>query len=527
MLQVMLILIAASIGLGLSARFRVPSIPLMILAGVLLGVTGWMGESADLENTLLLGLTFLLFIIGAELDFEAIGNQKRAALGFGLVQFVLLGGVSVGAAQLMDFDTKASLYIGLAIASSSTLIVVTLLRRREHFFESFGRLAVGVVLLQDLLVILLLPVLTGESAAEAASGVGATAGLIVVAVLGSHWVAPRIMLRLEHEEELLLLVMLALLFGFVGLAHWLGLPEMTGAFLAGLTLSRFPVNGLVRGQLGSLADFFLALFFVSLGVLMGMIAPRLDPQQVLLNGILLAAILLLAPFLLVPLARRFGLTTRSSIEVTNLLAQSGELSLVVVLLGRDRGHIDESVLGTIVVLTVITMVVSPLISSDQVTWRIMHLLPGPRRLGISVDHHDHLIFIGCGTSTRELIREAAAAGEKVVAVDDDSAVIEKLTGIDGVEPVRGDGADPWLLRRLGVRDAKLIVSTMRRKTDHERLLRLCDDTPVILRTFEHDIAEELRTKGAIVISESDEAERVFLKWFDQRNDDTVTEASEA
>lgn len=515
MLEVMLILIVASIGLGLSLRYRIPSIPLMIGGGIILGLTGWMGSAEDLQNTLLLGLAFLLFVVGAELDGEAVGDQKRTALIFGLVQFALLGGLSFAVALLLGFGQRGALYIGLAIASSSTLVVVTLLRRREQFFESFGRLALGVVLLQDLLVILLLPVLIGDTAAERAGGVGATAILLVAAWVCARWVAPAIMLRLQSDEEALLLIMLATLFAFVGAAFWLGVPLMSGAFLAGIALSRFPVSGLVRGQLGSLADFFLAVFFVTLGVLFGSIAGELDAATVLFNGILLAAILLLAPMLLIPLARRFGLTTRSSVEVTNLLAQSGELSIVVVLLGLERGHIDESVLGTIVLLTVITMVISPLLSSDHVTWRIMHFLPGPRRRGVSVDHHDHLVFLGCGTSTRELIRAAADAGEKIVAVDDDSAVIDQLAEIDGVEAIRGDGADPWLLRRLGIRNARLVVSTMRRMQDHERLLRLSPDTRIIVRTFDQVAAEKLRQHGAQVISEADEGKRVFLEWFDQ------------
>lgn len=516
MLEVMLILLVASIGLGASVHFRVPSIPLMIGGGIVLGLTGWMGDADELQNILMLGLAFLLFVVGAELDGDAVGDQKRTAIVFGLVQFALLGGMSFGTALWLGFGERAALYIGLAIASSSTLVVVTLLRRREQFFESFGRLALGVVLLQDLLVILLLPLLTADGAGDGATGVGATGVLLVGAWACSRWAAPAIMVRLQRDEEAMLLVMLATLFVFVGAAHLLGVPLMSGAFLAGIALSRFPVSGLVRGQIGSLADFFLALFFVSLGVLFGTIADELEAAEVIFNGVLLAAILLLAPMLLIPLARRFGLTTRSSIEVTNLIAQSGELSLVVVLLGLERGHIDESVLGTIVLLTVITMVISPLLSSDRATWRIMHILPGARRGGVSVDHHDHLVFLGCGTSTRELIRVAAEAGEKVVAVDDDPTVIERLASIPGVEAIRGDGADPWLLRRLGIRNAKLVVSTMRRMRDHERVLRLSPDTRVIVRTFDRSAAEKLRELGAQVISEADEGQRVFMDWFDQR-----------
>jgi CPA2 family monovalent cation:H+ antiporter-2 len=517
MLEMMLLLIAASVGLGLSAKFRVPSIPLMILGGVALGVTGWMGETGDLQNTLLLGLTFLLFIVGAELDLTAVGERKRAAIVFGLVQFALLGAISLGAAMWMGFGLRAGLYIGLAIASSSTLVVVTLLRGREQYFESFGRLAIGVVLLQDLLVILLLPVLLAESYGQMGRGVGGTVALVALAWACARWLVPMLMLRLERDEESLLLVMLATLFAFVGLAYWLGVPPMSGAFLAGIALSRFPVSGLVRGQMASLSDFFLAVFFVSLGVLLVMLAPLIDVEQVLFHGVVLASILLLTPFMLVPLARRFGLTTRSSIEMTNLLAQCGELSLVVVLLGFDQGHLDASAVSAIVVLAVITMVVSPILSSEAVTWRVMHVLPGSRSVGEPVSYTGHLVFLGCGTSTRKLILRAVEAGHTVVAVDDDSAVVELLRN-SGVEAIRGDGADPWLLRRLGIRNAKVVVSTMRRKRDHERLLRLAGDTRVIVRTFEPATADALRSQGATVVVESLAASDRFMEWFGQRDE---------
>ncbi len=169
-------------------------------------------------------------------------------------------------------------------------------------------------------MILMLPVLIGPTVEDSIAGVASTTAMLglawVCAVVGAGDRAPTRTRRgsaaAGHARGALLLL---------GLAYWLGVPLETGAFLAGLAMSRFPVSGLVGGQLGSLSDFFLAVFFVTLGVLFGTIAPDLKTFEVLFNGVLLASILLLA-LLLVPLARQLGLTTRSSIEVTNLLAQS-------------------------------------------------------------------------------------------------------------------------------------------------------------------------------------------------------------
>lgn len=518
MLAIMLIMLAASIALGFSVRLRVPSLPLMIFVGVILGLTGWMGQVDDLRNILFLGLTFLLFVLGAELDLTAVGSQKKAALTFGIIQFFLVSGISLIVATLLGFGLKTGLYIGLAIASSSTLVVVTLLKRREQYFEPFGRLAIGVVLFQDILVVLLLPLLVSDSAGEAARGFGATLGMIVLAWVCARWLAPRLMIRLERDDQTQLLVMLATLFGFVGMAHWAGVPLVCGAFLGGIALSRFPVSGLVRGQMASLSDFFLAVFFVSLGVFLGMISHGFDFTRVVLTAVLLGGVLLFVSSVLVPVARKCGLTSRTAIEFNNLFAQCGELGIVIVVLGMQRGHVEEGVLGVVVLLAVITMATSPALSSDEYAWRVMNLLPGSRRRVVSSDRAGHLVFIGCGESMRDLIRRASRAGCSVVAVDDDPAVVEELSG-EGIEAVRGDGGDPWFLRRVGVRNAGLIVSTMRRQRDHERLLRLAGGTPVLVRTFEPGVAEALRAKGATVVVESDAAADRFMQWFLQREAD--------
>jgi CPA2 family monovalent cation:H+ antiporter-2 len=514
MLAIMLTMLAAAAGLGVSERFRVPSIPLMIVAGVLLGVTGWMGGAEDLRDILLLGLTFVLFVLGAELDLAVVGDRARAAAGFGLVQFVLLSAIGIGAGVVFGFGLRAGLYIGLAIASSSTLVVVTLLRRRERFFEPFGRMAVGVVLLQDVLVILLLPLLIGVGVEGSARGLGATLGLIGLAWVCKRWLAPMLILRLERDQETLLLVVLATLFGFLGLAHGLGVPVVSGAFLAGIALSRFPVSGLVRGQIASLSDFFLAVFFVTLGVFLGTITHEIDLGLVIVHTLVLGGAMLAALAALAPLARRFGLTTRASIEITNLFAQCGELSLVVVLLGLGHGHIGEQVLGTVVLLAVLTMSLSPLLSSEELTWWILQRLPGAGGAGGGEGAHSgHLVFLGCGTSTRALIARASAAGQAVVAVDESPDVVRMLRD-EGIEAIRGDGGDPWLLRRIGLREARLVISTLRRRRDNERVIRVAGGAPVIVRTFEPVVGEALRARGATVVVESDAAADRFMSWYE-------------
>lgn len=514
MLNLTLILVAAAIGHGIARWRGLPAIPLMVAMGLVLGVTGVLGPAAGLRDTLLLGLTFLMFVVGAELDPSAIRRRWRAAMLLAVVQFAFIGGLGLLAARLLEFPPRTAVFVALAVASSSTLVVVAMLRRREQVFEDTGRMALAVVLIQDLLVILLLPAVTAESAAELAGGVGATLLLLGMAAALSLLVMPRAVPRLEFDEEPLLLLVLATLFVFVGAASWMGLPPVVGAFIAGFAVCRFPVNALVRGPVASLSDFFLALFFVTLGATIEFS----DPRQVLLDAVLLGSLLVFAPLLLVPIARRLGLSARSSIEVTGLLAQCGELGIAVMLVGVAGGYVDQASFDTIVVVAVATLLLAPVLSSDAATWRLMRRVWRPRLRGVemvggSASSARPVLFLGCGTSTRRLIRRLREDGHPVLAVDDDAGVVAALRE-EGVSVVRGDGADARLLRELGAGRASVIVSTMRRQADQRRLLAIAGSVPVVIRTFDASRVRGLEARGAIVVSEADAAAEAFLVWFD-------------
>lgn len=513
------ILAAAALALGLARWRRLPAVPLLIVTGILLDGFGLLPAREVLGDILLLGLAFVVFFVGAELDPRRVGNHRRAALGVGLAQFLLLGIVGLVVTRLAGFDWITALYVALAITASSTLVVVTLLRQRQQFFEPFGRLVVGVLLVQDLLVVLLLPAL-----ARATDGVGAiTQGVLgtlaLVALAGAcvRWISPWLLVRMKQDEESTLLIVLAILFMFVGLAHWLALPEVTGAFLAGVALSGFPVRGLVRGQVTSLADFFIALFFVALGGLVSFPGAR----QVLVESILLAGILLFAPPLVMLIGRRAGLTVRASIEGAHLLAQCGEFGVVVALVGVQQGHIGPNVLAIIVLVAVVTMMLTPLMASDAVTWPMQRLLmrwtsrrgeppaPAERR-------HGHIVLLGCGSHMRTVLQKLLARGHEVVVVDEDPDAVAYARR-QGAVAIRGEGADYRMLRIARAREARVVVSTMRRMEDNIRLLRFAggSEPHVLVRVFSSDDGARLEVLGGIPIVESDAGAEAFLQWFDQ------------
>lgn len=513
MTTITIILAAAAAGFGLATWWRLPPAPLLILLGVALRVSGVLDGQATLQNALLLGLTFLVFFVGAELDVTRVGDQRRTAVRVGLAHIAMLGTFGLLAAALLRFNLLQTLYLALAVTASSTLSVLTLLHQRQQSVEPFGRLVVGVLLLQDIFVILLLPVLTRatDGVWAIAGGVAGTIALIALTGACIRWISPLLLLRLDLDEECTLLAVLAVLFGFVGLAHAMGLPLVTGAFLAGVAFSSFPVSGMVRGQVTSLADFFLAVFFVTLGASVQI--PGL--RHLLLEGILLIGVLLLTPPLVILMVRRAGLTARSSIETAHLLAQCGELSLVVGLLGVAKGHIGQNVLAVIVLVAIITMSTMPLLATDAVTWQLMRRLPGRRRTEAIERLRDHILLLGCGRHMKDLLDQLLRQGQPLVVVDEDAGVIDALRTA-GVPAIRGDGADYRVLRSVRARDARVIISTMRRQRDHERLLRFVSGPHVLVRVFDPTEAERCEALGATVVVESEAAAREFFEWFDRQ-----------
>jgi Kef-type K+ transport system membrane component KefB len=512
MTGITLLLIGAALGHGVARWLRLPAIPLLISAGILLRLVGAVPTPEVLEDTLVLGLMFLLFVAGIELNPGRVGAQRAAALRIGLAQFFILGGVGFGAAVLMGMDLATANYVALALTASSTLVVVRLLQRRQQMFEPFGRLVLGVLLLQDLLVIVLLPVVVGlpEGIGRAAAGLAGALLLVGIAYVFLRWITPLLVLRLGLDTEGTLLVVLTVLFGFIGLAALLQLPLVAGAFLAGVSLSRFPVSGVVRAPLTSFGDFFLALFFTAFGALITL--PSLD---LLVRAFVLAlVVVVVTPPLVVAIAERSGLSARPSIEAGLLLAQTSELSLIVALQGWSAGHLAYDVFLMVALVTVLTMVLAPFVTVPEVVWSLMRWHPLRQEGAPSSVPRGHVLLLGCGDNGMPLLETLLSSGYETVVVDDDPAVVSRLREAE-VACIRGDGADHTTLDAAGAAHARLIISTLRRPSDAMGVLRRVKDVPVLVRVFDPADADRIREAGGTPILYSSAAVEDFLAWLDQ------------
>lgn len=506
----LLILVAAAVAMGLAHRWNLPLIPLLVLSGIALLALGLVSDAALFQEALLLGLAFLVFSAGAEMNPGRVGAQQTAAVRVGLGQFLAFMLVGLGFAALLGFDWLTALYVALAVAVSSTLVVIRLLKQRQQLFEPFGRLVVGVLLVQDGLIMLALAALSGIDGGVTAVlvSVNGTLGLMLVAYLSQRWVTPWLLLRFDLDEEERLVVALAGLFFFIGAAALIQVPIVIGAFLAGVALSSFPVSGILRGQLASLTDFFLALFFVTLGALLTLPTG----QELLLAFVLAVALLALTPVLVSLIARRAGVTTRSALESGFLLAQTSEFSLVVALVGIQQGHLNEGLLSVLTITTVLTMMATPLLSADRVTIRLIHWLARQRPLTLPELPQNHILLLGCGERGRPLLQWLLARGEPVVVVDDDATIVAQIQEM-GVTAVHGDAANPQVLAAAGAAQARVIVSTIKRLANSDAFLSYVTQVPVLITLFDPQVARRIERLGGKAVLESYAAADEFVAWF--------------
>lgn len=507
MIGIAIFLAGAAVAHGIVRWLGLPSTPALIVAGIILARVQALPEEI-LQESLVLGLTFLLFAAGIELSPRRARTQRRTALQVGLLQFFLLGALGFLTSMGLGFDVLTSLYMGLALTASSTFVVVRLLQRRKQLFEPSGRLVVGVLLLQDLLVILLIPLLirTPEGSAAVARGVLGTAALVGLAGITMRWISPRIA-RLHWDEESLLISALAVLFAFVGLASVLALPVAAGAFLAGVALSPFPMSGVIRGQLSSVSAFFTAIFFIALGALLTQPGLAALAQA----AVLVLLVIVVTPILVIAVAERAGFAARPAIESGLLLSQTSELSLVVGLQGLMMGQITQDVFTILALVTVTTMVLTPYLLSEPLVRRLLRAHPAAGG-GTDESYSGHLLLLGCGSGGMPLLETLIAAGQDVVVIDDDPEIVERLRRGD-VTCVRGDASDPEVLRKAGAAQARLISSTIRRPRDNERLLQLVAGVPVLVRVFDNEDAAWVEEHGGTPILYSKAAAEDFMSWF--------------
>jgi CPA2 family monovalent cation:H+ antiporter-2 len=361
------IFLAAVIGGLLAWRLRLPLILGFVLGGIAISPFTPGPHVSDLHTFEVfaeVGVVLLMFSIGVEFSIPDLMRVKWVALVGGPIGISLMLGVAIAVGKLAGWSTKEGLVIGAAVSVASTMVLARLLSDSGKLSETYGRVMIGITLVEDLAVICMTVVLPafgggpGEGRLlKAAWTLGKALLLLVPLVFLAIKVIPRVLRRvkLTCNSELRLLVAIAVCLGTAALAQAVGFSVALGAFLAGLAISGLEDLHDAHTQLIPLRDAFVALFFVSLGTL-------IDPHVLLKSLPLLGLMLLLivaGKFLVwtaVVLVFRYPIGT--AIAVAAGLTQIGELSFVVVQVARSSGMVGENVFSTVIAASLISILLN-------------------------------------------------------------------------------------------------------------------------------------------------------------------------
>ena len=370
------IFLAAVFG-GLAAwRLRLPLIIGYIVGGIVVSpfTPGpHLSQLHTFEVFAEVGVVLLMFSIGVEFSIDDLMRVKWVAIMGGPMGILLIVGIAMGTTLLMGKSVGDGAVIGAAVSVASTMVMARLLSDSGRLSTTYGRVMIGITLVEDLAVIcmtVVLPVFAGSGegrVARAAWALGKALVLLVPLVFLAIKVIPRLLRRvkLTCNSELLLLVAIAICLGTAALAEAAGFSLALGAFLAGLSISGLPDLHDAHTQLMPLRDALVALFFVSLGTLV-------EPHALLSNLPLLGLMLVLivvAKFLVwTAIVWSFRYPIGTAIGVASGLTQIGELSFVVVQVARSAGIVEENVFTVVIAASLISILLNVFIVRAAFAW---------------------------------------------------------------------------------------------------------------------------------------------------------------
>ena len=469
-------IIAAWILAVLSQVLRQPVLLAYLVAGFIIGPHGfqWITNAQNIQTISEIGLSLLLFMIGLEIDLKKMLGAGRVITLTAAAQIlgcVLLGWLVfdlVGPAE----SRLEALYLGVAAAMSSTVIIVKILYDKREIETLPGRITLGVLVLQDVFIILFLalqPNLKNPALGPLTHAFGNVILLLSAAFLTSRYVLPPVFRAVARLPELVLVGALAWCLALAGFAGWLGLSTAIGALIAGVMVSTYPYTLDVVAKITSIRDFFVTLFFVGLG----MEIPMPTVAYILwtaffclfLVGSRLATVFTPLYFM----RQGYRVSLFSAVN----LSQMSELSLVLLALGRIGGDVSENSVGIAAFAFAFLAVGSTyaILKNDRLLHRVT---PGLNKLGLRDLHLGapvdgpggkpaRICLLGFSWTASSLLedisRERSDLLSDVVVVDFNPNVHEKLHR-RGVRAVYGDITQRDVLHHAGVSHAEVIICSL-------------------------------------------------------------------
>lgn len=514
-----LLLMSAVIG-AIAVRLRQPLIVAFIVVGILVGPSalGWVSANDQVDLLAKLGIALLLFVVGLKLDLNIIRTMGLVALATGMGQVIFTSVVGYFIALALGMSPVAALYVAVALTFSSTIIIVKLLSDKREVDALHGRIAIGFLIIQDIVVVLVMIGLTalGEagdvaSLGQEAVGVLVKGGLFIIAIgLLMRFVLTPLLHLLARSTELLVLFAISWAVALGALGMYLGFSKEVGAFLAGVSLASTPYREIIGARLVSLRDFLLLFFFIDLGA--GLELATLDAQ--LAPAIILSLFVLIGnPLIVMSLLGYMGYRKRTGFLAGLTVAQISEFSLILGALGLSMGHINADTMGLITLVGLITISVS--------TYMILYSRPLYEKMSpwLSVferkrayreeigdlstaGNNADIVLFGLGRFGAEIALDLQQRGHSVLGVDFDPDLVRQME--ESIFAVRyGDAEDPEFYAILPLEKVSWVLSSVREMPINLALLHGLSDCNfkgrVAVTANSASDAEQLQQAGADLV----------------------------
>ena len=511
-------------------KIKVPSILGFLLAGIIAGPHAFNLISSSHEVELLseIGIIFLLFVIGIELSVKELISMKNTVL--------IGGGLQVGGtilftaiiAYLLGLPLNSAIFLGFLFSLSSTAIVLKLIQERGEITAPHGRVALGILIFQDIIVVpmmLLTPILAGDG-----GDIVSTVLFLILKIIGvgaviyllARYIVPRIfsMVVKTKSKELFILTTVVFCFAIAWLTSSVGLSLALGAFFAGLIISESEYSHQATVNVLPFREIFISFFFISVGTLLNL---EFFIQNILVILALVIGVVLLKMLVVGATVLLLKYPPRTIFLSLFSLFQVGEFSLLLSGVGLDNNIIPDSIYQYFLAISIITMGLTPFLiaAAPKITYSILK-----SRIPASVRHRlesfnkqksteensnepkkleDHLIIIGYGINGENIAKAARNAEIPYVIVDTDPVTFRKAKNNN--EPVIfGDATNSLILKHLHVQEARVVVIAISDPGATKKIIsnvRLYTKTAfIIVRTrYVREIEENIKLGADEVIPE--------------------------
>lgn len=472
----------------ISIRLRQPLILAFIAAGVIVGpyFLGIITAHNEIEVLASFGVTLLLFIVGLKLDIGLIKAFGSVVLLLGIGQMLLTVGLGYLLAVVLGLQSTPAVFVAVAMAFSSTIIIIKALSDKYEIDSLYGRISVGILIVQDLVVVI--AIITLSSLKIDASSFNNLLweftfltlkglGFLAIVALLMRTLLPFIVDQVAESRELLVLFALAWAVILASVADALGFGKEVGGFLAGVSLASTHYRESIASRLDTVRNLLLLFFFVNLGASLQFNALQHELLQVVVLSLF---VLIFKPLIVMVLMGLTRFRKRTSFMAGFSMGQVSEFSLILAALGHSLGYIDSDTADLITFVSLITIGVSTYMlnnSSLVYNWLVPWLNVFERKAAchedaLTSEHSQNIdvIIYGFGRHGEHLANILQTQGMSVLGVDFDPRKIRSRRKHHQHVVRYGDAEDPDFFKNLPLDTAKWVVSTIPRHESNQMLV---------------------------------------------------------